>query len=126
MHHDFGTECYLWGKATSAQGLQTYHFLVPIFLKPGSINLLEPSGSVQGLRYIFSYMYIHNAVICNIYAYTVGTINNILITFALLLGFRRIGKVPLRHVRPSSVRPSAFNSAAPIERIFVNFDIEDL
>jgi len=37
-----------WGvKAAGAYGWQPYHLQVPIILKSGSINLLEPSGSVQ-------------------------------------------------------------------------------
>jgi len=37
-----------WGvKAASAQGWQPYHLHVPIVLKSGSFNLLEPSGPVQ-------------------------------------------------------------------------------
>ena len=34
-------------KAACAWGWQPYHFHVPIVLKYGSLNLLEPSGSVQ-------------------------------------------------------------------------------
>jgi hypothetical protein len=39
-----------WGggvDATDAQGWQPYHLHVPIFLKSGSLNLLEPSGPVK-------------------------------------------------------------------------------
>ena len=34
-------------KVAGGQGRQSYHFHVPIVLKSGSLNLLEPSGSVQ-------------------------------------------------------------------------------
>jgi len=37
-----------WGvKAAGAYGWQPYHLHVPIVLKSGSLNLLEPSGPVQ-------------------------------------------------------------------------------
>jgi hypothetical protein len=37
-----------WGvKAAGAQGWQPYHIYVPIVLKSGNLNLLEPSGPVQ-------------------------------------------------------------------------------
>jgi hypothetical protein len=37
-----------WGiKAAGAYGWQPYHFHVPIVLKSGSFNLLEPSGLIQ-------------------------------------------------------------------------------
>jgi hypothetical protein len=41
-------------KAAGAWGLQTYHFHVPIVSKCGSLNLLEPSGSVQACNGIAS------------------------------------------------------------------------
>jgi len=34
--------------AAGAYGWQPYHLHVPIVLKSGSLNLLEPSGPVQG------------------------------------------------------------------------------
>ena len=34
-------------KAAGAEGWQPYHLHVPIVLKSGSLNLLEPSGPVQ-------------------------------------------------------------------------------
>ena len=40
-------ECFLGVKAAGAYGWQPYHLLVPIVLKSGSLNLLEPSGPVQ-------------------------------------------------------------------------------
>jgi len=40
-------ECFLGVKAAGAQGWQLYHFHVPIVLKSGNLNLLEPSGPVQ-------------------------------------------------------------------------------
>jgi len=37
-----------WGvKATGAQGWKPYHLHVPIVLKSGNLNLLEPSGTAQ-------------------------------------------------------------------------------
>ena len=38
---------FLGVKATGAYGWQPYHLHVPIVLKSGSLNLLEPSGPVQ-------------------------------------------------------------------------------
>ena len=35
--------------------LGAYHIPAPIILKPGSINLLQPSGPVQGLLYLYLY-----------------------------------------------------------------------
>ena len=40
-------ECFLGAKAAGAYGWQTYYLHVPIVLKLGSLNLLEPSGPVQ-------------------------------------------------------------------------------
>jgi len=40
-------EYFLGVKAAGAYGLQPYHLHVPIVLKSGSLNLLEPSGPVQ-------------------------------------------------------------------------------
>ena len=40
-------ECFLGVKAAGAWGWQPYHLQVPIVLKSGSLNLLEPSGPVQ-------------------------------------------------------------------------------
>jgi len=40
-------EYFLGGKGGQAWGRQTYHLNVPIVLKSGSLNLLEPSGPVQ-------------------------------------------------------------------------------
>ena len=37
----------LWVKAAGAQGWQPYKLHVPIVLKSGSLNLLEPPGPVQ-------------------------------------------------------------------------------
>ena len=36
-----------WVKLAGAWGWQTYHFNMPIVLKAGRLNLLEPSGAVQ-------------------------------------------------------------------------------
>jgi hypothetical protein len=52
-----------WGvKAASAQGWQPYHLHVPIVLKSGSLNFLEPLGPVQAcnrialpLQYVISF-----------------------------------------------------------------------
>jgi hypothetical protein len=52
-----------WGvKAGGAKGWQPYHFHVPIALKYGSLNLLEPSGPVQvcnGIALPFTKRYLH-------------------------------------------------------------------
>jgi hypothetical protein len=40
-------------KVTGALGWQTCHLHVPIVLKSWSLNLLEPSGPVQGLLYLY-------------------------------------------------------------------------
>ena len=55
-----------WGvNAVGAYGWQPYHLHVPIVLKSGSLNLLEPSGPVQAcngialpllLPYLFIYI----------------------------------------------------------------------
>jgi hypothetical protein len=39
--------------AAGAWGCQPYHLHVPIVLKSGSLNLLEPSEPVMGLLYLF-------------------------------------------------------------------------
>jgi len=45
---EMSTRNISWGvKAASAYGSQPYHLHVPIVLKSGSLNLLEPSGPVQ-------------------------------------------------------------------------------
>jgi hypothetical protein len=44
-------------KVVCGLGWQTYHLHVLIFLNSGSINLLEPSGPVQGLIYLYCYLY---------------------------------------------------------------------
>ena len=45
---DLSTRNTSWGiKAAGAYGWQPYHLDVPIVLKSGSLNLLEPSGPVQ-------------------------------------------------------------------------------
>ena len=42
------TRNFSWGvKAAGEKGWQPYHLHVPIVLKSGSLNLLEPSGPVQ-------------------------------------------------------------------------------
>jgi hypothetical protein len=43
-----------WGKGGRCVGLTTLPHHVPIVLKSGSLNLLEPSGPVMGLLYIQS------------------------------------------------------------------------
>jgi hypothetical protein len=40
-------EYFLGVKAAGAYGWQPYHLHVPIVLKSGSLNLLEPSGPVK-------------------------------------------------------------------------------
>ena len=42
-------------KAAGAYGWQPYHLHVPIVLKSGSLNLLQPSGPVQGCNGIAFY-----------------------------------------------------------------------
>jgi len=45
---EISTRNISWGvKAACAYGWQPYHLHVPIALKSGSLNLLEPSGYVQ-------------------------------------------------------------------------------
>ena len=45
---EMSTRNISWGvKAAGAYGWQPYHFQVPIVLKSGSLDLLEPSGPVQ-------------------------------------------------------------------------------
>jgi len=45
---EMSTRNISWGvKAAGAKGWQPYHLHVPIILKSGSLNLLEPSGPVQ-------------------------------------------------------------------------------
>jgi len=55
------TRIFFWGvQAAGAKGWQPYHFHVPIVLKSGGLNLLEPSGPVQGHNWIplpFACMY---------------------------------------------------------------------
>ena len=47
-------EYFLGGTGGRCLGLTTYHLYVLIVLKSGSLNLLEPSGPVQGLLYFFT------------------------------------------------------------------------
>jgi hypothetical protein len=48
---ELNTRNISWGlKAAVAQGSQPYHLHVPIVLKSGSLNLLEPSGPVRACR----------------------------------------------------------------------------
>jgi len=45
---EMSTRDISWGvKAACAWGWQSYHLHVPIVLKSGSLNLLEPSGHIQ-------------------------------------------------------------------------------
>ena len=45
---EMSTRNISWGiKAAGAYGWQPYHLHVPIVMKSGSLNLLEPSGPVQ-------------------------------------------------------------------------------
>jgi hypothetical protein len=39
-------------KAAGAEGCQPHHLLVPIVLKSGMLNVLEPSDPEQGLPYL--------------------------------------------------------------------------
>jgi hypothetical protein len=57
-------ECFLGVKAAGAQGWQPCHLRVPIVMKSGSLNLLEPSGPVIGLLYFTNiHFWSHLAVI---------------------------------------------------------------
>jgi len=49
----------MWVKTAGAYGWQTYHLHVPIVLKSGSLNLLEPSGPVQARNGIVLPYYIY-------------------------------------------------------------------
>jgi hypothetical protein len=44
---EMSTSNISWGKGGRCVGLTTLHFHVPIVLKSGCLNLLEPSGTVQ-------------------------------------------------------------------------------
>ena len=45
---EMSTRNFSWGvKAAGAYGWQPYHFHMPIVLKSGNLNLLEPSGPMQ-------------------------------------------------------------------------------
>ena len=46
-------EYFLEVKANGAWGWQLYHHRVPIVTKFGRLNLLQPSGPVQGLLYLY-------------------------------------------------------------------------
>jgi len=51
---EMSTRNISWGvKTAGAQGLQPYHFPVPIVRKYDSFSLLEPPGPVQGLLYLY-------------------------------------------------------------------------
>jgi hypothetical protein len=47
-------EYFLGVKAAGEQGWQPYHLHVPIVMKYGSLNLLEPSRPVMGLLYLYN------------------------------------------------------------------------
>jgi len=50
-----------WVKVAGAYGWQPYHHSVPIVLKSGSLNLLEPSGLVQARKGIsLFHFYFHS------------------------------------------------------------------
>jgi hypothetical protein len=54
---EMSTRNIFWGvKAAGAYGWQTYHLHVPIVVKSGSVNLLEPSGPVQACTGIAFYI----------------------------------------------------------------------
>jgi len=50
---EMSTRNISWGKGGRCLGPQPYYFRVPIVLKSGSLNLLEPSGPVMGLLYLY-------------------------------------------------------------------------
>ena len=60
-------EYFLGVKAAAAKGRQPYHLLVPIFLKSGSLSLVEPSGPVQACNGI--------ALLLPVIIWSVGTIS---------------------------------------------------
>jgi len=49
-------------KTADVQGWQTYHIHVSIVVESGSLNLLEPSGPVQGLVYTVITFFIFRCV----------------------------------------------------------------
>jgi hypothetical protein len=54
---EMSTRNISWGvKADAAEGWQPYHLHVPNVLKPGCLNLLEPSGPVQACNGIALYV----------------------------------------------------------------------
>jgi hypothetical protein len=54
---EMGTRNISWGvKAAGAYGSQPDHFHLPTVLKSGSLNLLEPSGTVQACNGIALYL----------------------------------------------------------------------
>jgi len=58
-------ECFLEVKAAGAYGWHPYHLRVPIVLKSGSLNLLEPSGPVQacnGIALPLQWLYLSTAI----------------------------------------------------------------
>jgi hypothetical protein len=51
---EMSTRNISWGlKAAGAYSWQSYHLHVPILLKSGVLNLLEPSISIQGFLYLY-------------------------------------------------------------------------
>ena len=51
---EISTRNISWGlKAAGAYGWQSYRLHVPTVLKPGSPNLLEPSGPVEAMAFIY-------------------------------------------------------------------------
>jgi len=56
-------EYFLGVKAAGAYGSQPYHLHVPIILKSGGLNLLEPSGTVQACNGIALPFYLYLASI---------------------------------------------------------------
>ena len=56
---EISTRNISWGvNAAGAYGWQPYHLHVPIVLKSGTLNLLEPSGSVQACNGIALPLYV--------------------------------------------------------------------
>ena len=66
---EMSTRNISWGvKAVGAYGWQPYHLHVPIVLKSGSLNLLEPSGPIQGCNGIALPLLCNYSLCSNIYS----------------------------------------------------------
>jgi hypothetical protein len=69
---EMSTNNIFWGiKAAVAYGCKPYHLQVPIVLKSGSLNLLEPSGPVQASNEIAILSSANNAAISVVFTVAV-------------------------------------------------------